>query len=187
MKLCITCAFFVILVSCKTDGSKKAEIAEAETNIRELPPKDVVTDGDREIDVYDFAGFERFLHRQDDKTYVINFWATWCKPCVAELPYFERLRKEYADKKVEVVLVSLDMHGTFEKKLLPFVREKKLESEVIVLDDPKQNDWISKVNEEWSGAIPATLIYNKTNRAFYESSLTYEDLENNLKALIDTK
>ncbi len=187
MKLHITCAFFVILISCKTDGSKKAEIAEAGETVRKLPPKEVVTDGDLEIDVYDFAGFEQFLHRQDGKTYVVNFWATWCKPCVAELPYFERLGREYADKGVEVVLVSLDLHGTFEKKLLPFVREKKLESQVIVLDDPKQNDWIPQVNEAWSGAIPATLMYNKTNRMFYESSLTYEDMENNLKALIDTK
>ncbi|MGS2763911.1 TlpA family protein disulfide reductase [Sinomicrobium sp. M5D2P9] len=187
MKLHITCAFFVILISCKTDGSKKVEIAEAETSIGELPPKDVVTDGDLQIRVYDFAGFERFLHKKDDKIYVINFWATWCKPCVAELPYFERLQKEYANRGVEVVLVSLDMPGTFEKKLLPFVSEKKLESRVVVLDDPKQNEWIPKVNAEWSGAIPATLIYNRSKRVFYESALTYEDLENNLKALKDTK
>lgn len=178
MKLLFTCVFFVILTSCKTDPAKGKAVGLAD-----FPPKNVVSNDNVEVDVYDFEGFERFLHIADDNTYVINFWATWCKPCVAELPYFERLNKEYGDKGVKVILVSLDMPKMLEKKLLPFLEEKKLESRVVVLDDPKQNDWIPKVNAEWSGAIPATLIYNKKNRAFYESSLTYEELENHLNTL----
>lgn len=182
MKLLITCVFFVFLISCKTDTGKR-KAAEKELGLMNFPPKNVVANDQIRVDVYDFAGFERFLHIEDDKTYVVNFWATWCKPCVAELPYFEKLNEEYGEKGVEVILVSLDMPKMLEKKLLPFLEKKNLRSRVMVLDDPKQNDWIPKVNAEWSGAIPATLIYNKKDRAFYESSMTYEELENNLNAL----
>ncbi|MBC9796510.1 TlpA disulfide reductase family protein [Sinomicrobium weinanense] len=186
MKLLVTSVFFVILTFCKTDPGKD-KAAAGETSLADFPPKYIVSNDSIKVDVYDFAGFERFLYIKDNKTYVINFWATWCRPCVAELPYFERLQKEYNDKGVEVILVSLDMPGMLEKKLLPFLREKKLRSKVVVLNDPKQNDWIPKVNTEWSGAIPATLIYNKENRAFYESSMTYEELENNLNTLNDNR
>lgn len=182
MKLQVVCVFFVFLISCKTDTGKKKTSGE-ELGFADFPPKNVVSNDHMKVDVYDFEGFERFLYIEDNKTYVVNFWATWCKPCVAELPYFEKLNREYADKGVEVILVSLDMPGRLETKLLPFLEEKKLTSRVIVLDDPKQNEWIPKVDREWSGAIPATLIYNDKKRAFYESSMTYEELENNLNAL----
>ncbi len=185
MKLCVTCLFFVILISCNRAGKKG--VRKVDEGLKMGLPKNVVTDGAIQIGVYDFEGLEPLLNRKNGKTYVVNFWATWCKPCVAELPYFERLGEKYKDSGVEVVLVSLDMPGTLDKKLLPFVKREALTSRVVVLDDPRQNDWIPKVAEEWSGAIPATLIYNKDRRAFYESSLTYTELEENLNALTDTK
>jgi len=65
----------------------------------------------------------------------------------------------------------------WDSHLVPFVEERNLRSQVVVLDDPKQNDWIPKVNEGWSGAIPATLIYNKDKREFYEEAFTYDKLK----------
>lgn len=136
------------------------------------------------LDVYNFEGFESFLSRKDDKTYVINFWATWCAPCIKELPYFEIVNKKYSGNNVEVILVSLDFPKQYEKKLIPFIEKKKLESKVIALDDPKMNDWIPKIDEDWSGAIPATIIYNKDKSQFYERSFNLEELENELKQFI---
>lgn len=133
------------------------------------------------IPVVDFAGFEPLINKEDDKTYVINFWATWCKPCVEELPAFEDLNKEYADKGVEVVLVSLDFSEKIESHVIPFIEKHNLESEIVLLDDADSNTWIPKVSESWSGAIPATLIYNQNERKFYEGSFTYEKLETELK------
>jgi len=114
-----------------------------------------------------FKTFEEIapLFQQDnDTTYVINFWATWCKPCVKELPYFEALTEAYQGEKVEVVLISLDFPRQIESKLVPFVKERQLQSEVLVLLDGKYNDWIDRVSPDWSGAIPATLIYKGAER-----------------------
>jgi len=135
--------------------------------------------------VYDYEGLKPLLYKNDGKTYVINFWATWCKPCIEELPYFEKVYSEQKDNNVEFFLVSLDMPSMWKSRLEPFVEKKGLKSKVVILDDPKQNEWIAKIDENWGGGIPATLIYNKDKRTFYERGFTYEELNNELNKFIN--
>ena len=119
------------------------------------------------IPIYEeFGQAEPFFHFDNDTTYVINFWVTWCKPCVEELPYFEELTQAYQRQKVKVILVSLDFPRQFESKLAPFVEERQLQSTVIALADGRYNDWIDKVSTEWTGAIPATYIYKGEKARF---------------------
>ena len=137
------------------------------------------------IPSYDFKTFqEKILQKSNDTTYVVNFWATWCKPCVKELPYFERINKEYADKKVKVILASLDFPNKIQSQVVPFIKKNKLHSEIVLLDDADANSWIPKVSKEWSGAIPATVIYKNDSRAFYEKSFTYEELKTEIQNLL---
>jgi len=70
------------------------------------------------VKTYNYNELKPFLEKKDDKIYVINFWATWCAPCIKELPYFEKIKQEYAHKNVEVLLVSLDFPKQVEKKLI---------------------------------------------------------------------
>lgn len=135
--------------------------------------------------IYDYEGLSPLLHKEDDSTYIINFWATWCKPCVAELPDFERTFAEQKKNKVSMVLVSLDMPSMWEKRLVPFVAEQDLKGEVVILDDPKMNDWIPKIDPDWEGGIPATLIYNKNKRQFYPHGFTYDELNSELQKFIN--
>lgn len=134
---------------------------------------------------FDFNSLEPLLHKNNETTYVINFWATWCVPCVKELPYFEQLNKKYKNQKIKVILVSMDLPKKVETALIPFVKKKKLESLVLHLDDPDANTWIEKVDKNWSGAIPATVIYNNKTRKFYERSFTFEELEKELSTIIN--
>lgn len=130
----------------------------------------------QEIRITDFNGLKPLLDKRNDTTYVVNFWATWCSPCVKELPAFERVHIEYGNQAVSVKLVSLDFRKQLESRLIPFIQKYNLQPEVILLDDPDSNAWIDKVSPEWSGALPATLIYNRNFRAFYERGFTYEEL-----------
>lgn len=128
-----------------------------------------------ELEIYDFQGVTKFLEPSNSKTQVVNFWATWCTPCVKELPYFEKIREQYPND-VEVLLISLDFPNQIETKLKPFLQDKQLKSKVIVLDDVDMNSWIPKIDPNWDGAIPVTLIFNKEKRQFYPQSFTYEEL-----------
>ncbi|MFO7999347.1 MAG: TlpA disulfide reductase family protein [Bacteroidales bacterium] len=136
------------------------------------------------LDMPDFNEFEPWLYKETDSVYVINFWATWCAPCVKEIPAFEELNARYSSDKVKVLLVSLDFPNQVESRVLPFMDRLNIQSQVILLDDPYSNRWIGKVSEEWSGAIPATVIYSSGFRGFYEREFTFEELEEIVKPLI---
>lgn len=138
------------------------------------------------IEIIDYNSLEVLLNKKDDKTYIINFWATWCKPCVEELPAFEKLYKKYKSQGVELILVSLDFPKQLESRVLPFINKNNIKGNVVIMGDPDQNTWIPKVSPKWSGAIPATTIYNKDSRKFYEQSFEYEALENELIKFLKT-
>ena len=169
--------FVLLLVSCKTD--KKTDTAQTKDIKTETS-----TNNDVKLEIHDFNGLEPYLNRTDDKIYVVNFWATWCAPCIKELPHFEALNANYKGENVEVILVSLDFPHQFETKLIPYIKEHDLKSKILVLDDVDMNTWIPKVDENWDGAIPITIIYNKDKRKFYDQTFTYEILENELKQFL---
>ena len=78
------------------------------------------------IPIMDFAQLEPLLNQKNDTTYVVNYWATWCAPCVKEIPYFEKLNEEYKSSKVKVILVNLDFPNQYESRLIPFVKERNI-------------------------------------------------------------
>ncbi|MFA5417898.1 MAG: TlpA family protein disulfide reductase [Bacteroidales bacterium] len=128
------------------------------------------------VSVMDFDEFQPLLEMKNDTTYVINFWATWCIPCIKELPEFERINKDYRDKKFKMILVSLDFRSQMDEVLIPYLKEKQLTPEVLLLSDPNSNVWINKVNPDWSGSIPATVIYNSDYYYFHEGSMDFNTL-----------
>ena len=128
------------------------------------------------IEVVDFEGMYSKIDLSVDKTYVINFWATWCAPCVKELPYFEEVNNQSKDRNIEVILVSLDFPSQIESKLQPYLKKNKIKSKVILLDDSKMNTWVPKVSEQWDGGIPATLIVNSHNYNFYPKPFKKDEL-----------
>lgn len=138
----------------------------------------------QEVAVVDFAGLQQRMKQQNtDELVIYNFWATWCKPCVEEMPYFEQLNTEYAGKKVKVVFVSLDFKSKHQK-VVDFVAKKGLKAEVILLNAPDYNAWIDKISTQWNGAIPATYVVKGGNNKFHEGSFTYEQLEQFIKPLL---
>nr|WP_315198818.1 TlpA disulfide reductase family protein [uncultured Flavobacterium sp.] len=131
----------------------------------------------QKVAVFDnYATLERATLSDKNTIYVVNFWATWCAPCVKELPYFEKLNLE--NKSVKVVLVSLDFKNQYETKLLPFLKKRKINSEVVFLTDKDYNTWLPTVSKDWSGSIPATLIIKNGKKIFAEKIFSsYQELK----------
>jgi thiol-disulfide isomerase/thioredoxin len=131
-----------------------------------------------DVEVIKWPSLEQYINKHEDKIKVINFWATWCKPCMEELPHFEKIHREYKDKNVEVLLVSLDQ-ASMTHKVKASLKKNDITAKVVLLDEVDFNKWISSVDSTWSGSIPATLIISKNNtgKAFYEKQFNEQQLE----------
>lgn len=137
----------------------------------------------QKVSVYKKHDLLKRIYNHSDTTYIVNFWATWCKPCVAELPEFERFNQDYGKGPVKVLLVSLDFKEDLHKRLIPFLQKNTYSSEVILLDESNGNDFIDQICPQWSGAIPATIITSKNKQkfVFFEKKVTFDVLEEELK------
>ncbi len=164
------------LAACQNNSTEKSTIPQPKP---EAKPKNLTA-------IYStFEQLQPRLYTKSDSIYIINFWATWCAPCVAELPHFFEIEKKYKNQKVKLLLVSLDFKSQIKTKLKPFLVDRKITTEVVAITDPNSNEWIDKVSSKWTGSIPATLIFNKDKRGFYEQQFSFEELEKTLKAFIN--
>ena len=134
----------------------------------------------QDIEVWNKKRLQKELRSQEELR-VLNFWATWCKPCVEELPYFDALNKE----GIEVVLVSLDFTDRIKGAVKPLMKKLNIEAQVVVLDAGNPNDWINMVNPEWSGAIPATVIQHQGINHFFEQEFSQTELKNTINRIIE--
>ncbi|MEK6482340.1 TlpA disulfide reductase family protein [Catalinimonas sp. 4WD22] len=140
----------------------------------------IVTANAQDIPSYSFEELEDRINAESkNQPLVVNFWATWCAPCIKELPHFESLRKDYQADEIKVLLVSLDMD---KDKALKFKEKKQLQSDVAYLDEVDFNQWIDKISPDWSGAIPATLMISPSgDRSFHEGEFSKEELYEQVK------
>jgi peroxiredoxin len=121
-----------------------------------------------------------------DSVLVINFWATFCKPCIEEIPFMQRIGKKYAGQKVKLLLVSLDAKQQYPGKLRAFVKQRRFTAPVLWLNETDADYFCPLADPKWSGAIPATLIINnaRKERRFYEQPFTAQTFESELRAVL---
>lgn len=106
---------------------------------------------------------------------IFNFWATWCGPCVKELPHINEAEQEY--KGVKVVLISLDKPTNLEK-LRVFADENGIKPDLYLLDEKNPSDYIPKISRKWMGNIPMSLFVNEMGKqTLYEKSFTKKQLK----------
>lgn len=121
---------------------------------------------------------------QPEKLQVINFWATWCKPCVDELPAFEKLLDNYGGD-IEVILISLDDVENLESKVNPFLEKNNIQSQVKLLDHPYASEYIPMVDQHWDGAIPVTLIKYGAQHHFFNQTFEYKELSQSVESILN--
>ncbi len=133
----------------------------------------------QEVEVIKYPQLEKLIKEKEKggKVKVINFWATWCAPCVKELPHFEALQQAHPTSELEVYLISFDDVEKLENRVKPFIKKRNIKSTVKLLDETDYNAFIDKVDPAWSGAIPATLVIAKGKRKFVEGELSEAELD----------
>ena len=132
----------------------------------------------QKAELVSLAQLQTLMASADQPVQIINFWATWCAPCVKELPLLEKLNRERNDVRVTLVSMDMDLDPNPEK-VYKFISRKNIQSRVVILNERDPNSWISTIDTSWSGALPATLIVNSTTgkRRFWERELHEGDLE----------
>ncbi|HEY6503381.1 MAG TPA: TlpA disulfide reductase family protein [Chitinophagaceae bacterium] len=141
----------------------------------------------QEIKKIKITELERII--ADSKTpLIVNFWATYCIPCIEEIPYFLKLSKKYEKDSVKLLLVSLDLNDDYEK-IKPFAVKRKFTAPIVWLNESNADYFCPKVDAKWSGAIPATLFINNNTgyRKFYEEQIKEEALEKEIMAILGSR
>jgi len=181
MKKIVFIVLIFLLNACdekKTSTSEKTDATKAEKVV-------IKNTSDKKITLLNIEELQQLLHKKNDTTYVVNFWATWCRPCIKELPYFEELSNSYRSEKVKVILVSIDDPAFLKRRVLPFVKNKKLNSDVYLVLDKNVNFWMHEISSTWNGTIPVTIFFNKNSRRFFEKSFSYKELNQELISLLN--
>jgi thiol-disulfide isomerase/thioredoxin len=139
----------------------------------------------KKVEIVKFEDLQQLINHATDTTLVVHFWATWCRPCVEELPSLEKLSQEYSTQKVRFLMVSMDFPKDLKEKVTPFISKNNIKSDVVLLDEPDYNAWIDEVDKDWSGTIPATLLVNLTmgKRVFFEGQVNMEHFLEELKKM----
>ncbi len=131
----------------------------------------------KKVEVVNYTQLQKQAEsKTNDTLYVVNFWATWCKPCVQEMPFFEEAASKFSSQKVKIIYVSLNS-----LKELPAVEKhieaKNIQNHVFLLNAGNPNDWVDKIDKTWSGSIPATIMYKGGKKVFFkEGEFTQEEI-----------
>jgi len=134
------------------------------------------------VETVTYDELEARWNSNSDTTYVINYWATWCAPCVEELPEFIDIHNEMKEGPFKMILVSLDFPRSLEKRVIPFIKEKGITPEVVLLDDDP-NVWINRVSKEWDGNIPVTQFIKGDNYNLEVGQLSHDELLENIELI----
>ncbi len=131
----------------------------------------------QKVEVVTFAQLQKEAEaKNNDTLYVVNFWATWCKPCVQELPFFEEASIKFGREKVKIIYVSLNAVKEL-AAVQHFIDSRNLQNKKLLLNAPNPNSWIDKVDSTWSGSIPATVMYKKGKKVFFkEGGFTQDEI-----------
>ena len=120
---------------------------------------------------------------------IINFWATYCVPCIEEIPYFQELAKKYKSQGVSLLLVSLDLKTAYPTKIDAMAKKLKLTAPIAWLNETNADYFCPRVDSSWSGGLPASLFVSNVTgyRKFYEDEVSKEKLEKEIQAMLKPK
>jgi thiol-disulfide isomerase/thioredoxin len=169
----------IILFSCK-ENNKNKELSSNTTNENtEDHPGMEITNQEIKIINSDFAKIQNLLDIKSDTLYITNYWATWCPPCVKEIPDFVDVQEKYKNEKVKFIFVSIDEADT-QSKLQSFVQKNKMKN-VYNISPKEMKTNISSISPDLVGGIPVTVIQKGNKKEGFLGDLSKQFILSKIK------
>src|SRR5687767_3110539 len=145
----------------------------------------IISSNAQSIPKWKITDVEDYIKKSETPV-IVNFWATYCVPCIEEIPYFIELVKKYKKDSIDLVLVSMDFEEMYPDKIRKFADKRKFTATIAWLDETNADYFCPRIDSTWSGVMPATLfVNNKTGfRSFYEEQIPKIKLEAEIKKLV---
>ncbi len=143
--------FFILLYGCSDE--QKNNLTEKNNSINNYV-----------VDTLNAGQLNEIINNRNGKILFINFWATWCVPCVEEFPDIVKLAESYKEKDVEFLSLSVDLVKEINSAVIPFLQKQKVNFPVFVIPEKESEKVINRVQPDWNGAIPATAVYNREGK-----------------------
>jgi len=177
MRYLLLLAFMFVLVACRTDQKDDRQRHVSQTSKNGGNPL--------VVEPIDEPAFEQLETERGGKVLLLNVWATWCIPCKEEFPDLIRLAEYYRDRNVEIVGLSVDFLDEVESRIKPFLMAQNVNFKVYVADFENQDKFINKLNSKWSGALPATFIFDAAGnqKVFLQGKQTYTEFKKRIERL----
>jgi thiol-disulfide isomerase/thioredoxin len=120
---------------------------------------------------------------------IVNFWATFCAPCLQEIPYFQQLTQQYKSQNVSLIFVSLDLKEAYPLKVNETAKKLNLVYPVVWLNETNADYFCPKIDTSWTGGMPSTLLVNNSTgyHKFFEDQLSKEKLDKEIQEMLKPK
>jgi len=121
------------------------------------------------------------IQKEKNKITILNIWATWCGPCVEEMPDLLKIQKVYGKQGLNLMLVSADFPSEVQS-VHKFLDDRKVTFPTYIKQG-KDMEFISQLHKDWDGAIPVTFVFGKKGNLlkFFKGSVTFKQVENEFK------
>ncbi len=141
------------------------------------------------VEPIDIKGVEHLVHVRNGKILFLNVWATWCQPCTEEFPDLVKLYNDYQNAGVDFAAISVDYPDEVGSKILPFLIGQHVPFTVYVANVKKDEDFINELNPSWSGAVPATFIFDASGkqRVFMFGQKTLKAFKSEIDSVLNSR
>ena len=183
-KIILTALLATALLSCKKEAEKTEE------NIAVTDSADIKKDAEPEtskiaLKEVDQKGLTEILSKNNDTLYVTNFFATWCGPCMMEMPHFKKKIEELKDKPVKFTFINIYNKPAWETEVPAFAQNSGLADKILLLDDSKLNQDFFVNFQQWKGNnIPFTFFRKGDKVEESEGSMTEEMLNSQIDSFL---
>lgn len=129
-----------------------------------------------EVNMIDVTGIKKLVKNDSDKLRLINFWATWCAPCVAEFPVLININRNFRKRQFEMITISMDNQDK-SKDVLNFLKKSHASTKNYHYNSDSKYELIEAVDKEWPGSLPYTMIVKPGGEVIYKQVGIIDELE----------